>query len=201
MIKINLAQARSGPANNASSMSLSGDAILTTGDLQKQGLLRLLILVIFPAALYFYQESTLPDLVKTRNDKSSQLQKLRSYNQQMERSVQEIKKFKEDEAKIQSRINYLERVSKNRLRQVKIMELIQQIIPEKIWLSRLDANETKLTILGMAMTDYDVSQFMEGLTKSVYFTDVNLISSGEQVFDGLNVKNFEISCSLEKPTS
>lgn len=201
MIRINLAQAGRGPSASVSGggVALSGDAILTTADLQKAGLIRLLVLIIFPAALYAYQEMTLPDLVAARNQKSTQLSQLRTYNQQMERAVQEIKKFKEDEAKIQSRINYLDRVSKGRLREIKIMELLQQIIPEKVWLTRLESTDGRLNVSGLAMTDYDISQFMEGLSKSAFFLDVNLLNSGEQNFDNLNVKRFEISCTMEKP--
>lgn len=200
MIKINLAKSGGGGAAAPASLGLSGDIIITNEDLQKHGLIRILILMIPPALLYLYQQSVLPDLISSRDQKAASLSQLQTYNSQMQKAVQEIKKFKEEEVKIQARINYIEKVSKNRLREIKVMELVQQVIPEKVWLSRMESKDGSLVITGMAMSDYEISTFMEGLTKSVFFLDVNLMSSSEQIFDGLNVKRFEISCMMERPT-
>lgn len=196
MIRINLAQ--SAAAAPVADSGIVGDIIYTPAELRKQGLLRLLLICVFPFGLWMYQESTVPDLIKERDAETQKLQQLRSYNAQMEKSVQEIKKFKDDEAQLQARIGYMEKLAKDRFREIKVLDLIQQVIPEKVWLTRVESGDGRITVQGQAMTDFEISSFMESLAKSVYFLDVNLLSSSETLVDGINIKKFEIACVMEK---
>jgi type IV pilus assembly protein PilN len=60
-------------------------------------------------------------------------------------------------------------------------------------------NPDKVIVQGMAISDFEVSQFLEALTKSVFLMDVNLVNSTEVIVDGNSLKKFEISCVLERP--
>lgn len=200
MIKVNLAKSYV-PASGADPVVGGGDVIYSQAEIQKQGVMRLALLLIFPVALYVYEQFSLPELASRRNAASAKLEELRQYNTQMEKSVEEIKRFKEDEAKIQARIASLERLDKIRFREIKVLELIQQVIPEKVWMTKVDFNNGRMLLSGMAMTDYEISGFMEALAKSVFFLDVNLVSSSEIILDGLTIKRFEISCVMERPTT
>ncbi|HRO66611.1 MAG TPA: PilN domain-containing protein [Pseudobdellovibrionaceae bacterium] len=198
MIRINLVKGSSAAGSGGIVFEGAGPLESTQSDVQKQGLIRVVLLCLGPILLWYYQQATLPGLINERNHLQNQINEMVDFNTKAERSVQEIKKFKEDEARIQSRIGYLDRISKNRSRDIKTLELIQQVIPEKAWLNRLEMNNGKLLIGGMAFSDFEVSGFMESLAKSVYFLDVNLMRSSEVLFDGLNLKSFEISCTVER---
>ncbi|MBX2988814.1 MAG: PilN domain-containing protein [Bdellovibrionaceae bacterium] len=199
MIRINLVQSTAAPSAAAAGITFDTDSGLTPGELQKQGMIRLLLLLAAPLALWAYEGTRIPDLTSRRNEQNNHLQELQTYNVQMEKSVQEIRKFKEDEQKIQTRIAYLDKISKDRLRDIKILDLIQQVIPEKVWLTKLDSGAGKVSIAGMAMSDFDISAFMEALAKSVHFIDVKLVSSAEVIVEGLGVKTFEVICLVERP--
>lgn len=199
MIRINLAN---GKVSLAPALGFSGgDVAYTPAELQKQALIRLGLILVFPLLLWLYEQQTIPSLVQERNNLQQQLTEVQSYNARAEASVREIKKIKEDEGKIQARIDFLERLSKTRLREIKVLDLVQQTIPEKVWMTRVESDEDKIVLSGMAMTDFEISAFMEALAKSVYFVDVKLVSSNELLYDGINVKRFEIACVLEKPSS
>ncbi|MBX3040280.1 MAG: PilN domain-containing protein [Bdellovibrionaceae bacterium] len=198
MIRINLAKSQGATASGGIVFEGGGPSDASQSEIQKQGLIRLVLLCLGPLLLWYYQQSTLPGLIAERNSLQTRISEMVDFNTRAERSVQEITKFKEDEARIQSRIGYLDRISKNRSRDIKTLELLQQVIPEKAWLNKLEMNNGKLLVGGMALSDFEVSSFMESLAKSIYFVDVNLMRSTEVLFDGLNLKNFEISCSVEK---
>ncbi|MNL16532.1 Fimbrial assembly protein (PilN) [compost metagenome] len=100
---------------------------------------------------------------------------------------------------IETRISALEKISKDRQREIRVLDLVQQLIPEKAWLTRLQINPDKVVIQGLALSDFEVSTFLESLTKSVFLMDVNLVSSSESITDGVSLKRFEISCVLERP--
>lgn len=196
MIRINLANSKATKPQQV--LFFDGDVNYTPAELQKQGLLRLVILVVLPLALWYYEGQTIPEYAKKKNELAATLEGHRNFNARQARAVQNIKRVKEDEAKLQTRIATLERISKDRYREIKVLDLVQQVIPEKVWLTRLEMNNGKVQLSGYAMSDFEISGFLEVLTKSVYFTEVILQNSSEQTFDNLNLRKFEIVASTEK---
>ncbi len=213
MIKINLTSGkRSGNKSSSSGLfgsistpsfsnSSTDSSVLDSGipeEIRKEGLKRLLIVLLFPMALYAYEMQNLPSIRGEYGRKTRELSELQQFNAKAAGSVAEIKKFKEDEEKLQTRIAALEKLSRDRQKEIKLLDLIQQVTPDKAWLTRVEMSGVKLMITGLAYSDYDVSNLMEGLAKSAFLVDVNLVSSSEQLVDGANLKRFEISCMSEK---
>jgi type IV pilus assembly protein PilN len=199
MIRINLA----GPSSQASFATPStgfggGDIILTDSATRMEGLKRLLVIFILPLGMIIYEQQNLPTKEAVLGTKAKALAEVQAFNSKYTASVAEIKKFKEDQEKIQARISALEKISKDRLREIRVLDLFQQAIPEKVWFTRVEAQGTKILISGNAMSDYEISNFMEAIAKSAFLTDVNLLSSSEVVIDGVSVKKFEISCLTER---
>lgn len=197
MIKINLAGASSvpsfvNPGASGAEMNFSDDAI------RKEALKRLLIILLLPVGLWLYEYQNLPAVGSQLAVKRKELSELTQFNSKASASVAEIKKFKEDEAKIQQRIAVLDKISKDRLREVRILDLFQQVIPERVWFTSLEVQGSKVSMIGLAMSEFDVSNFMENISKSAFLMDVNLLSSSEQIIDGVNLKKFEISCVTER---
>lgn len=200
MIKINLAGSSS-QATFGNSISFGGgggDVILSDTATRSEAIKRLVIILILPLAMVAYEQQNLPAKQADVGAKANYLSELQSFNGKATASVAEIKKFKEDQDKIQARISALEKLSKDRLREIRVLDLFQQVIPEKVWFTRLESQNSKILMSGYAMSDYDISSFMESIAKSAFLSDVNLLSSAEQVLDGVNVKKFEISCVTER---
>lgn len=199
MIRINLA-GTSSQATFSNAISFGGGEILSESATRTEAIKRLVIMLILPVAMILYEQQNLPTKEADLSAKTKYLADLQAFNGKATASVAEIKKFKEDQDKIQARISALEKLSKDRLREIRILDLFQQVIPEKVWFTRLEAQNNKILISGFAMSDYDISSFMEAIAKSAFLSDVNLLSSTEQVLDGINVKKFEISCVTERTT-
>lgn len=201
MIKINLAPTVVFGSSQASVSNLSGsnDGFLTDAELRKESFKRLAIVFILPAALYAYQQQNVPEKIAQLNQKSKALAEMKAFNETNSGSVAEIKKFKEDQDKIEKRINALDKISKDRQREIQVLDLFQQVIPEKAWLTKLEVQPDKVIATGISLTDAEISTFMEALTKSAFLMDVNLVNSSEVNVDNMSLKKFEISCLLEKP--
>ncbi|KYG61374.1 PilN domain-containing protein [Bdellovibrio bacteriovorus] len=198
MIKINLATSTVSPSVGAS-LGISSDGFVSPDEARKEALKRLVLLLVGPAALYIYENQNIPGKIADLNAKTQVLSELQSYNSRQAASVAEIKKFKEDEALMAARISALEKLAKDRQREVRVLDLLQSVIPEKAWLTRVQINPDRVNIQGLALSDFEVSAFLEALTKSVFLMDVNLVSSSEVTQDGSVLKKFEISCLLERP--
>ncbi|QLY24756.1 PilN domain-containing protein [Bdellovibrio sp. KM01] len=200
MIKINLASNQVG--TNAALGAQFGDVILEDGggsdEARKEALKRLVILLIPALGLYGYQEQHVPELQARLGSLQTTLSELENYNSKQAASVAEIKKFKEDEAIIEARISALDKISRDRSREIRVIDLMQQVIPEKAWLTKITLNPDRMNVQGLGLSDFEVSQFLEALTKSVFLMDVNLVSSTEVTLDGMILKKFEISAVLER---
>lgn len=200
MIKINLASSGVGTtASINASLGISSDGYLSPDEVRKEALKRLVVMLIPAVALYAYQEQNVPTKLAELNAKQQMLNELTTYNAKQAASVAEIKKFKEDEALIEARIAALDKISKDRHREIRVLDLLQQVIPEKAWLTQIKITPEKVSVQGLAISDFEVSSFLEALTKSVFLMDVNLVNSNETTVDGVSLKKFEISCVLERP--
>lgn len=175
----------------AAGMALSQDG-------KRQALVKLVVMLIFPALLMVYEQQTIPTKTQELAKLRTKLQEIQQYNSKDQAAVEEIKKFKAEEARIQEGITAIEKISKNRMKIVKVLDLIQQAIPEKAWFNNVDVRESKVTIVGFASTDFEITSFIETLAKSVFLVDVNLVNSSEEKIDGIVYRRFEVSCVLEK---
>jgi type IV pilus assembly protein PilN len=199
MIKINLASSTGTSSGISASLGLSGGGDLGGDDARREALKKILIILLPAVGLFAYEQQNIPGKTARLNQMNVALVEAQTFNSKAAASVAEIKKFKEDEAIIESRIAALQKISKDRHREIRVLDLLQSVIPEKAWLTKINILPEKVTIAGMAMSDYEVSSFMESLTKSAFLMDVNLVNSTEVLQDGVTLKKFEITCLLERP--
>jgi type IV pilus assembly protein PilN len=199
MIKINLASSTGTSSGISASLGLSGGGDLGGDETRREALKKILIILLPAVGLFAYEQQNIPGKISRLNQMNTALVEAQTFNSKAAASVAEIKKFKEDEAVIESRIAALQKISKDRHREIRVLDLLQSVIPEKAWLTKIGILPEKVTIAGMAMSDYEVSSFMESLTKSAFLMDVNLVNSTEVLQDGVTLKKFEITCLLERP--
>lgn len=199
MIRINLATSKSISLGASSGTTEGGGEATVTDEMRKDAVVKLIIICLAPLGLYIYEMQNIPAIKADLSRKQAMISELHNFNAKAENSVKEIKKFKEDEKKIQARISVLEKLAKDRFREVKVLDLFQQVIPERVWFTRVDVKEGKVLLAGFSTSDIDISTFMDSLSKSVFLQEVVLVSSSEHIQDGMTLKKFEISCILEKP--
>ncbi len=102
---------------------MSSDSFLMPDEVRKEALKRLVLLLVGPLAFYIYESQNLPAKYSELNAKNQALVELQNYNAKQAASVAEIKRFKEDEALIEARIAALEKISKDRQREIRVLDL------------------------------------------------------------------------------
>jgi Tfp pilus assembly protein PilN len=199
VIRVNLAKGM--PVGNVSS-GMPGEIIDSgSAEIRREGGIRFLILLIVPLAMFGWESHLLPDLHSQLASKNKYFQSLMDKNEKAKNAVDEIKKFNEDQARLQKQIDILEGLQKERLLEVKILDNIQKDIPNKVWLNRIELQEAKLVVVGQTTTDSELTLFMENLAKSIFLKDVNLIKSEEFPSDKGTLKRFDILCGIDKPVA
>lgn len=207
MIRINLLASSAGGGVTGLTVGVSAEE----KEIQRQGGIRLLVILLFPIAIYAYEYINIPELNARLHSKQNVLDDLKKKNDQAKTAVEEIKNFNEEKNKLQKQIDALDALRKDRQKEVKILDSIQKDIPEKVWLTRIEMKEkekdpsgkdtpngNKLIIDGMATADQELTSFMETLSKSVFYKSVNLIRSQELQSDKGILKTFQISCDIDR---
>jgi type IV pilus assembly protein PilN len=167
--------------------------------IRSQAIKNLVFILIGPIALALYEQATLPDLQAKAQAKTVQLSQLAEKNSKAREAVEQTKRFRKEQELLQAQIDSIENLKKDRLREVKVLDLIQKDMPDRLWLVKLELNEGKMQIEGMTTTDSELTLFMDALSRSAYLREVSLIRSTDYATKEYGqLKRFEISCLMEK---
>lgn len=206
MIKINLLESEGaarvtkvdlesggGDFGQAEALSSEDSAII-----RREAIKNLFIILIGLLGLMVYEQINIPELRAQLQKTNAELNELTEKNLRAREAVAQIRKIKREQEILQAHINAIESLKKDRARIVKILELLQKNTPASVWFNELDFSLGRVTLIGYGITDNDVTNLLEVLSRSVYFREVNLVRSTEfssRQF-GL-VKKIEVSCLLE----
>ena len=166
-----------------------------------QGLCKLCILFLIPAALFFYERHSF-----------SQINKRLAYFNGLKRSLEasssaeasslleEVKLAEKQKEELQKRVAEIEFLRKKRFVEIQTLELVQKSIPEKSWLIEVEVDQNRALLRGGTIEDEDISYFINQLSSSVLFTNVQLVRAEKQISDASQVvrKSFEIRCEMER---
>ena len=111
----------------------------------------------------------------------------------------EIRRLSEEKKVIVGKIMALERISVNRAKWVRLMEVLCRYLPKYSWLSSMKEGATApptLTIEGRTRSFPEVATYMADLRQSVYMTNVDLTKI-EQVDENEKIYGFEIICTID----
>jgi len=117
------------------------------------------------------------------------LAKLRVINSQ-------VKEIKDKLNRLEVKMDIIQRLEINRTGAVRVMDaLTSLVIARKMWLTSLAETGGRMHVVGMAVDNKTVADFMKYLEGSPYFDQVALVASRQKPMDqGKNFKEFNITC-------
>jgi Tfp pilus assembly protein PilN len=202
MIRVNLLKNFSGatvsPTGTIAPSATSIETFEVRGDGFTPDLLVKCALLVVPLILiisfdYYEINQRQYTLATATSELAQAKQKLESLKPQ----VEAVTKFKENKKQLQTKIDVIRNISKERLKNVKALDALQSIIPAKVWLNKLTLKDNHVTMDGSAIEDSDVATFMQGLEESVFFAGVILKSvESEKSKEGV-YKKFSLEMNLE----
>lgn len=193
MIKINLIQGKGSSRGGTEESTVLSDE----SSIKKEALKRILIILIFPMGLYVYESQNIPEKKQVIDRISQQINELKTYNSKLENSAKQIEQFKVEEAQFNTQVQALTKITKSRKIEVKIFSLIQNVIPEKVWLREISidraaqgSDKNEIRIVGYSATNEDVRKFIEALEKSVYLKKIEPDQSTSVTLPGYGAQSF-----------
>lgn len=112
--------------------------------------------------------------------------------------VAEVKDLMKKEKAISDKIDVLKKLSNSKYTRIKLLDEINRLIPEYTWLTAINEENTDSTgainivIHGITTSNFAVSNFMQFLEKSQYFTDIKLSFTQRNEIAGTETTEFEI---------
>ncbi len=189
MIRINLLR-------NLSADSAGGAAgsLLHTvpADIQRQAALKLLVILIFPLLLFIYQKISISvlegDEARIHNETNDILNKMKSFGQ----TSMKVEKYQTEKKRLEKQLELLRALTKNRLREVKTLATLQNLVPDKVWLKGLKVEAGLVSLQGFAESEESFSELVRALDSNVFFNKMTVKSTEQQASSSGTVKKFDI---------
>jgi len=167
----------------------------------------LLLVMIVLVWVHFYLGNKQTRLTTSVSDTKKELALYKKKNDE----INEIRKKLKD---LEMRQNVIEDLEKQRFEPVHIMEeLTDKIVPERMWLTRLNIGGSQMDIDGIALDNKTVADFIDNLEEisklnersSHMYEKVRLNKLQQEEIRSLNMKKFEITAlkmvkTPEKPS-
>ncbi|MBC7421749.1 MAG: PilN domain-containing protein [Bdellovibrio sp.] len=170
MIKINLLKA----FNTAGGVS---DSYFSSDEERKKIYFnfakRIAVVLIGPLALYIYENQTIPEMQQQLQTVEQQLSETRQFNESKKGLADEIKKYEQEQTKINLQMSFIDQVSKDKLNEFKLFQHLQRVTPETIWVNRLEFKGAELSISSETDVPADISKFLERLGSAEFLINVS----------------------------
>lgn len=167
------------------------------GQVNKAAVVNLVVLLIFPAALIYYERYNLAIYKAQEAAAAAQFSTAQAEMKVKETEIAQSASLKEKAQELATKIGLLKSLARTRLREIKTLDFIQTNLPEKVWLREVSFKSGDLMLRGYAVTDDDLTAFIRSLEKNRSFTNVILLQAKEEKIKSGAVKNFEISGKVE----
>ena len=137
---------------------------------------RLAVLVLGPIALFIYEGQIIPELNKQLQAYTQTYNETRQFNESKKGLSDEIKKYEQEQAKINLQMNFIEQVAKDKANEFKLFQHLQRVTPETIWIDKLQFKGSELTISAQSDVPGDIAKFLERLGNADYLVNISPVN-------------------------
>ena len=151
----------------------------------------------FMLIVLFYYNWTLGNKIDNLN---AQIKHTKDELTKYDKINKEIAEIKKKLSNLKKKMAVMETLEANRFEPTRLMDTMTQVIvPKRMWFTRMDSKDQRVTINGIALDNKTVADFMVRLEKSGMFSDVDLNTLKQRKVEKNNFKSFQISC-MKKPS-
>ncbi len=194
MIKVNLL--RNMGATPAAGGLSAGEVVST--DTKRQAGIKLVALVLLPLGLFIWEKYNLSGLNTEVAVLQAQVTKLQKQISSLGDISPRVEKYTAEKKKIDGELEILRKLSKNRLREVKALDALQSLLPQRTWLRSIEIEGNLIRMKGNTSSAEGVSELIRELERSAYFSGVLPKSTYEEVLSTGPSTGFEVEVHVGK---
>ncbi|MCX7913249.1 MAG: PilN domain-containing protein [Thermodesulfovibrionales bacterium] len=146
-------------------------------------------LVVMLAITYYLSSS--------KDDLSAQYQHNQVFMTQLQKSIQDLKKYESMNNAIQQKMTLIETLRKNQAIPVRILDEVSMLLPNGVWLSSLVYKGDIVTIEGYAFTNLDIVSYIDNFKRSTITVEPTLEESKYEELDKVPLYKFKLSFKIK----
>jgi len=149
--------------------------------------------IILVAGLFFVTNYLISSGNTEMSERVSSLERQLAEVQKVTREVKDLEKKRDEYNK---KLLVIATLKKSRVGPVRVMDDLNHALPEKSWLNEAKETTGVMRLVGLALDDPTISNFMRDLEKSDYFDAVELVETKKVDRDGVKVREFLIQTKI-----
>ena len=154
------------------------------------GVIQILVVMLIIGVIHIQVE-------RERKQLRFEIEQIDAKLRNMRTHIHEIESYKKKTNILLQKLEIIDNLKKAQQGPVHLMEELSLSIPEKVWLQQFNNLGKKVKLEGFAVETVHVSDFMQNLENSPYFSDVTLDEvTSEGVRGGVSVHRFKLSLSV-----
>jgi Tfp pilus assembly protein PilN len=196
MIRINLLKNRSIASGGDTTYAITVEKGAGS-EVQKEAVVKIMLMSVFTVILVFFESNNVDNLKKEEQVLAIQLEEIQAKVKKLKEEASKVSEFERQGKELEDKMKIMKALSRTRLRELKALDFLQSMIPERVWLNSLDYIDEKFRLKGLALTDDDLTDLIQALDKSSFFSEVVLLQAKETTSRDGTLKNFELTTTIE----
>ncbi len=158
-----------------------------------------LVLVLVAAvgigAVYFHQSNQIKALNEIIVEEEAETRRLAP-------EIAKIKRLNQQRKDLNDRLDVITRLDSDRYFRVHLMDELNRAMPDHIWLTRVeDVGGDRYAVEGVTFSNFLVSDFLQNVTNSPYFSGVDLLVAEKGIIEDVKVVKFKAQAKAVRKTA
>lgn len=167
------------------------------GGSQSQNAKKIGAMLAFVILLIGFEQFTLSELEDDYKAAVALNQQKVTESRNKQKKADEAEKAQKVIRELEDKIRVIKVLSKTRLREIKMLDMLQNIVPERLWLTQIKYQEDTINLMGYALSEDELTGFLEAMeARRGMFRDVIPLKSAEKTVGQGNVISFEINAKV-----
>lgn len=147
------------------------------------------VVVVVIASAHFYQAQKIDALKTTIAEEEAETRRLAP-------EIAKIKRLNQQRKDLNDRLDVITDLDRDRYFRVHLMDELNRSMPEHMWLTRFeDVGGNKYSVEGVTFSNFLISDFLQNMTNSPYFSGVNLLVAEKGEIGEVKVIKFKAMAS------
>lgn len=160
---------------------------------------RFIVILIGPLGFYFYENAQIPEYKNQIVQLTAKIADLKQFNDKKKGLAEEIKKYEEDQTKLNAQMNFMRKVSNEKINELKLFLYLQSHIPESVWINKIELKGTDLTLNAESDVPAEITKFLDQLSSAPFLSGVsplNQETKADSVGPGVTTTTFNVRANF-----
>lgn len=133
------------------------------------------------------------------DSKKSEITSVEDEINKLKKEIGEVSRYKKLQSDLKKKLEILQVLKDGRSGPVHLLDELNKALPDKLWLTDFSSNGNKINIVGLAVDENIVANFMETLGSSPYYANVELKDISQLVKSNIKLQKFTLNCIAIQP--